>query len=118
MNNLLKIVISLSFAGSILAILMFGMKVFFRNRVSKRWQYYLWLIVVLRLLLPFSPRTSFVGAMFAKTDNIATRSTLTGAMKQTGTIVQPEVNDGGMDYELIHDKDSVGGVGLFVIKHF
>ena len=113
MNNLLKIVISLSFAGSILAILMFGMKVFFRNRVSKRWQYYLWLIVVLRLLLPFSPRTSFVGAMFAKIDNIATRSTLTGAMKQTGTIVQPEVNDGGMDYELIHDKDSVG-VSVFL----
>ena len=108
MNNLLKIVISLSFSGSILAILMFGMKVFFRNRVSKRWQYYLWLIVVLRLLLPFSPRTSFVGTMFSKMDGIIAQSTLTGAMNQDSTIVQPKVDDDGVDYELMYDKDSLG----------
>lgn len=39
MNNLMKIVISLSFSGSILVILLFTLKPFFRNRVSKRWQY-------------------------------------------------------------------------------
>ncbi|MBD5524434.1 MAG: peptidase, M56 family protein [Lachnospiraceae bacterium] len=107
MNNLLKIVISLSFSGSILVILMFGMKVFFRNRVSKRWQYYLWLIVVLRLLLPFSPRTSFVGTMFSKMDSIVTQSTLTGAMKQGVTIAQPTDNDDSMFYDSMNDKDTL-----------
>ncbi|MBD5475375.1 MAG: peptidase, M56 family protein [Lachnospiraceae bacterium] len=106
MNNLLKVVISLSFAGSILAILMFGLKVFFRNRVSKRWQYYLWLIVVLRLLLPFSPRTSFGGIMFSKMDSIVTQSTFTGSMEQAGTIAEPVVNDDNIFYTLVHDKDS------------
>lgn len=104
MNNLMKIVISLSFSGSILAVLMFGLKFFFRNRVSKRWQYYLWLIVVLRLLLPFSPRTSFVGTMFSKIDSITTQSTLTEPLQQVDTITQPAVNDDGMVYELTHFK--------------
>ncbi|MBD5449639.1 MAG: peptidase, M56 family protein [Lachnospiraceae bacterium] len=112
MSNLMKIVISLSFSGSILAVLMFGLKFFFRNRVSKRWQYYLWLIVVLRLLLPFSPRTSFVGTMFSKIDSITTQSTLTEPLQQAGTITQPAVNDDGMVYELMHDKDSTGGSGF------
>lgn len=104
MNNLMKIVISLSFSGSILAVLMFGLKFFFRNRVSKRWQYYLWLIVVLRLLLPFSPRTSFVGTMFSKIDSITTQSTLSEPLQQVSTITQPAVNDDGMVYELTHFK--------------
>lgn len=107
MNDLMKIVISLSFAGSILAVLMFGMKVFFRNRVSKRWQYYLWLIVVLRLLLPFSPRTSFVGTMFSKMDSIVTQSNLTEPMKQGGTIAQPAYSDDSMFYDSMNDKDSL-----------
>lgn len=107
MNNLMKIVISLSFAGSTLAILMFGMKVFFRNRVSKRWQYYLWLIVVLRLLLPFSPRTSFVGIMFSKMDSIVTQSTLAESMKQGVTIAQPTDNDVGMFSDSMNDKDTL-----------
>lgn len=108
MNDLMKIVISLSFSGSILAILMFGMKFLCKNRVSKRWQYYLWLIVVLRLLLPFSPRTSLAGTMFSKIDGIAAQSISAASMKQDGTMAEPVVNDDSMFNELMHDKDSLG----------
>lgn len=33
-----------------------------RNAVSRQWQYYVWLIVIARLLLPFGPERSLMGA--------------------------------------------------------
>ncbi|MEG1850011.1 MAG: M56 family metallopeptidase, partial [Oscillospiraceae bacterium] len=65
MNELLKIWVSLSFSGTLLILLFFLCKPLWRERTSKRWQYYIWLIVILRLLLPFTPETSPVGSMFA-----------------------------------------------------
>lgn len=106
MNNLMKIVMSLSFSGSILAILIFGMKFFFRKRVSIRWQYYLWLIVVLRLLLPISPKTSFVGTMFSKFDNIVTQSYSVVSIQQGGTITQSTQSSDSMFNVPMNDKDA------------
>ena len=34
---------------------------------SKRWRYYIWLVVIARLLLPFSSEVSVVGDAFVKT---------------------------------------------------
>lgn len=113
MNNLMKIVMSLSFSGSILAILIFGMKSFFRKSVSIRWQYYLWLIVVLRLLFPISPRTSFVGTMFSKFNSFVTQSYSAVSIQQGGTIAQSTENVGSMLNVPMNDKDSSGFTFLF-----
>lgn len=107
MNELMKIVLSLSFSGSILVILMLGLKLFFGNRVSKRWQYYLWLIVVLRLLLPFSPKTSLVGTMFSKADSIAEQSNGMLSMKQSEIITHLEENDDGRITQPLGDSGSI-----------
>lgn len=96
MNNLIKIVISLSFSGSILAVLMFVLKPFLGNRVSKRWQYYLWLIVVLRLLLPFSPKINFMGTMFTGIDSIVAQSDVTESIGQGRMVIQPAGNEAGV----------------------
>lgn len=34
---------------------------------SKSWRYYIWLFIIARLLLPFSPETSIVGTVFEQT---------------------------------------------------
>lgn len=66
MSGALKTVLSLSVSGSavILALLLCGALV--RDRLSKRWQYYIWLAAVARLLLPLTPAESPVGALFQR----------------------------------------------------
>ena len=58
MIELLKVILSLSFSGTILILLLFMCRPLYRNRLSKRWQYYIWLLVIARLLLPATPETS------------------------------------------------------------
>lgn len=53
MNNALLTLLSISLSGSVLALLLFAMKPFIRNRVTKAFSYYIWLLVLLRLVLPF-----------------------------------------------------------------
>ena len=69
MNDLLKIILSLSFSGALLIIIMlFIGKVFFRGRTNHRWKYYIWLIIIARLLIPLTPDISLTGTIFEKTD--------------------------------------------------
>jgi len=64
MSELFKITLSLSLSGAamILIVLLFGK--LFRNRISSNWRYYIWLLVVLRLLVPYSPEISVLGTLF------------------------------------------------------
>ena len=71
MNEFMKILLSLSVSGALLLILILGLKPLYKNRFSKRWQYYIWIIVALRFLLPFTPNTTIVGSLFEKFDTAA-----------------------------------------------
>lgn len=64
MNELLKIVLSLSLSGTLLFLIMLVLKPLYKNKLSKRWQYYIWLIVIARMLLPFTSGTTLVGSVF------------------------------------------------------
>lgn len=70
MNELLKVVLSLSLSGALLILLLFVFRFLFKERLSKRWQYYIWLVVVARLLLPFAPETNLMAALFQGLDVI------------------------------------------------
>ena len=70
MNNVMLIFLSLSLSGSILAVLLLILKPFIKNKLSQTWQYYIWLIVILRFLLPFTPQASVVGEMAQYLQNI------------------------------------------------
>ena len=71
MNEFMKILLSLSVSGALLLILILGLKPLYKNRFSKRWQYYIWIVVALRFLLPFTPDTTIVGSLFEKFDTAA-----------------------------------------------
>ncbi len=71
MNEFMKILLSLSVSGALLLLLILGLKPLYKNKFSKRWQYYIWIVVALRLLLPFTPDTTIIGSLFEKFDTTA-----------------------------------------------
>ncbi len=66
MNELIKVILSLSVSGTLLFFLILGLKQLYKNKFSRRWQYYIWIIVVLRFLLPFAPDTINIGSLFGR----------------------------------------------------
>jgi len=68
MNTVLKIFLSMSFSGSLLILALFLGKRFLKDKISRQWQYYIWLIVILRLLLPFGPEVSLMGKAYQAVD--------------------------------------------------
>ena len=64
MSDVFKLILSMSLSGSILILLIILFRPIFKERFSKSWQYYVWLVVILRLLIPFSPEFGLVNSLF------------------------------------------------------
>lgn len=71
MNEIFKMVLSLSVSGGLLILLLLAFKKQWRAWASLRWQYYIWLVILVRLLVPFTPGTNLVGGAFQKADEAA-----------------------------------------------
>lgn len=63
MSNMLLTVLMLSLSGSLLTLVLFVLKPLLKNRVSKAFSYYIWLLVLLRLVLPFGYGVNLSGFM-------------------------------------------------------
>lgn len=61
MQRLLSLYVSVSLAASVLIVILLAAKPFWKHRLSKTWQYYVWLLVVARLLIPLSPVPGVIG---------------------------------------------------------
>lgn len=48
-----------SFMGSVLVLFIFAAKFVLRDKLSPRWTYVLWMLLIVRLILPWTPETSF-----------------------------------------------------------
>lgn len=68
MNDLFITFLSLSVAGTFLIFILFSLKPIYKNKLCKRWQYYIWIVVVARFLLPFAPKINLVGSCFTAID--------------------------------------------------
>jgi beta-lactamase regulating signal transducer with metallopeptidase domain/ankyrin repeat protein len=64
MSELFIVFLSLSLSGSVFGLILLALKPIVKNRISFSWQYYIWLLVILRLLFPFAPETSLIGTLF------------------------------------------------------
>lgn len=84
MNMFFKSILSLSLSGTLLIILMFLCKPVLRNRISKRWQYYMWVVVIVRLLVPFTLPMSPVNTFFQKADHAMVQMTVISEEKGNG----------------------------------
>ena len=105
MNDLMKLIVSLSLSGTALILLLLLFRPLYRKRLSKRWQYYIWLVVIWRLLLPITPEASLTGNLFLKTEQILSGTAISALLPQGNG--QPPV-------ETIPEAKAVTGQGNMV----
>ena len=90
MSEIMKLILSLSLSGTALIILLLLFRPLYRSRLSKKWQYYIWLIVIWRLLLPITPQTSLTGNLILTAEQILTGITTSVPLPQDTGISSPE----------------------------
>ena len=74
MNTVWKIFLSMSCSGGLLILALLLGKRCLGNAISRQWRYYIWLIVLLRLLLPFGPEVSLLGSTYRAMDQAITQA--------------------------------------------
>jgi beta-lactamase regulating signal transducer with metallopeptidase domain len=82
MSELLITFLSLSLSGTILMAVLYMLKLLYKNRISKAWQYYIWIVIIARLWLPLTPDTTPVGWMFSYLESNI-EDTITNTVKNT-----------------------------------
>lgn len=70
MGEFLKILLSLSFSGTFLFLIVFLVVRLCRNRLSRRWQYYIWLLVIFRFLIPLTLPHTMMGYLFRNGEQV------------------------------------------------
>lgn len=67
-----------SLMASVVVILILGIKTLLRDRLPVKWQYALWLVLIVRLILPWAPESSFsLYNLFPKATNASTETMFT-----------------------------------------
>lgn len=73
MHEFMKTLLSLSVSGTLLFLLILGLKPLYKSRFSKNWQYYILAVAALRFVFPFTPDTTIVGSLFASAESVIKR---------------------------------------------
>lgn len=73
MNAWMRMLLSLSLSGAVMALIILAAVRLFGKRLGRRWQYYVWLLVVCRLLLPVAAPVNLMGTLFAGYETVYTR---------------------------------------------
>lgn len=81
----------MSLSGAVLIGVLLSVVRLLKGRLGRQWQYYIWLIVVLRLLLPFGPEASLLGRAYQIADRMMTQAI--GGTQETGLSGQDSVRD-------------------------
>lgn len=85
MNTLFTTFLSISFSGSCLILLLFLGKRIWRDRVSRQWQYYIWIVVVLRLLLPYGAEIRVMNGPIQSISQTVVQAVSPAQTEETGT---------------------------------
>ncbi len=121
MHELWKIVLSLSLSGTAVVIGLFLFCRLFGKKFGKGWQYYIWLVAVFRLLVPFSADVNLVGRVFWELEqnragSIEAIYTFPGIMNGTEGVKTTYEKETGALYEEVRwasdDRASVGFVNI------
>ncbi|HOJ11557.1 MAG TPA: M56 family metallopeptidase [Clostridiales bacterium] len=102
MNEIIKLILSLSLSGSILAVLIFAVKPVIKHRLTKSIQYYIWIVVLLRFLLPFSFEGSIMNKIFYGDQSSWTMSNQTIVQPMNGTSDNKNNTDNSSDFSDSH----------------
>lgn len=64
MNELLAVILSMSLSGGIVIMMLYLVLLLFQKKLCRQWQYYIWLIAIIRLVLPFAPQQNLMNTLF------------------------------------------------------
>ncbi len=76
MNEVLKTFLSMSASGGLLILVLLLGERLLKDKISRQWQYYIWIVVVLRLLLPFGSEVSLMGKAYQAVDQAISQAAL------------------------------------------
>ena len=95
-DRFLNIFLSMSFSGAFIILVLLLGKRFWQDKISRQWQYYIWLVVILRLLLPFVPEWNLMetaGEMIGQVlSHTAMPSQIQPAVNRTGDVDSTVLN--------------------------
>lgn len=92
MKEALKTVLSLSLSGTLLISVLYLLRPIFRERFSRQWQYYIWLVVIARLLLPVALDINLMEMVFQNFKK-STEQTESIPPVSEGMAYEPETNN-------------------------
>lgn len=96
MNLIFKTILSMSLSGTLLILLLLFGGVILKNRISRQWQYYIWLIVLLRLLIPFGPEASLMGHAYRAADRMIAQVTQSSIQRNPQAASEKEAADANL----------------------
>lgn len=117
MDAVFKTVLSMSASGTLLILLLLAARPLIKNRFSRQWQYYVWLVVVLRLLLPVGPPTSLMGRTYQALDRLpgqpaAVQQQPADPPATAGSAALPQTASGSAPAQGQTGREAVPGIGI------
>lgn len=109
-EEIFKFILVSSAMGSILALLILFIKIVFRKKLNAHWSYYIWFILLIRLIMPFAPESSMsVFNLFDSTNGPPKiiREEFTYIAKENDIVIEQDiyapVDDSIVDNTIIKD---------------
>lgn len=88
MNHTILTILSLSVSGSVLALVLIALRPLLKSKVTKTFQYYIWLLVLLRLAVPLTFDDSIMNRIISHTGMTQAPVISTLSDSGTGTLMQ------------------------------
>ena len=76
----------MSCSGTLLILILFFGKRFLKDRLSRQWQYYIWLLVIIRLLFPFGTKINLMEKTYLAIDQTITNEIPSPQQQSPNTI--------------------------------
>ena len=92
MNIALKIILSMSISGTLLIFVLLLAKRVWQDKISRQWQYYIWLIVILRLIFPFAPEVNLMRTIYQAAEQMQTQNFFVTKLQTTLNFVEDREN--------------------------
>lgn len=67
MNELFKTIVQSTFYASVIGVFILLIKVIFKNKLTPKWIHLIWMLLIIKLIFPFGPQSSF--SIFNKIEN-------------------------------------------------
>ncbi|AEE95874.1 M56 family metallopeptidase [Mahella australiensis] len=120
--TLFTMVLSLSFRGSILSILIILVKWTFKSKLNANWHYYIWLLLIIRLVIPYAPESPM--SIFNLLPSVLQSTEIPGNVNRVSDIddelIMPQnvdINTGNVQNEMIRNENITGNSDNVWLDH-